>query len=63
MSDDPFFIVKKEVEESLLALIETFKKDLPVTGTLAHSKLQDQIHNITADIEELEDAIKVTVIN
>jgi hypothetical protein len=63
MSDDPFFIVKKEVEEALESLLEIFKKELPTTGTLAHSNLQDQIHNITADLEELEDTIKVIYIN
>ncbi|KAH6573354.1 hypothetical protein BASA60_006077 [Batrachochytrium salamandrivorans] len=68
MSDDPFYVVKREVEQSLAqvsVLYQTWKQHL--TGnTLPEPELNKQgadirdiLRNIVADLDELDETINI----
>ncbi|KAJ3302560.1 Syntaxin-6 [Kappamyces sp. JEL0829] len=60
MSDDPFFIVKREVEQSLNQVHQLLSSQ---KGRGLTTDIQDRLQNIVADLDELDDTIKIVQSN
>ncbi|KAI8892610.1 syntaxin 6, N-terminal-domain-containing protein [Globomyces pollinis-pini] len=62
MADDPFFIVKREVEQSLTQVSNMFtQRNSPQNqnNKRTDNDIRDRLQNIVADLDELDDTIKI----
>ncbi|KAI8913236.1 t-SNARE [Gorgonomyces haynaldii] len=63
MADDPFDVVKREVESSLSQTQELLSQWQKDNDKGLQNDIRDILRNIAADLDELEDTIKIVVSN